>query len=270
MQPTSLAPIALFVYRRPELTLRVLRRLKVCEGFSESRLHVFSDGPKNLEQARQVEEVRRIVKGEMPGAKLIARQSNIGLAKSVGEGVSQIVNTNGRVIILEDDLAPAPDFLIWMDRALDRYADDDRVMQVSGHMFGVDVGSNPVFLPFISTWGWGTWARAWKHFDPTMIGVEELWRDRRLRKRFNIDGTYNYANMVRKQLAGTIDSWGIAWNWSVFCNNGLVVYPPRSRVHNLGLVEPAATHGGTSQAKSLLMVERPLSRCRRPRCRSPH
>jgi hypothetical protein len=72
-----------------------------------------------------------------------------------------------------------------------------------------------------------------------------------MRKRFNIDGSYDYASMARKQLAGAIDSWGIAWNWSVFRNNGLVVCPPLSRVLNLGLVDPAATHGGISSTESL-------------------
>lgn len=250
-QETAPAPIALFVYRRPEPTLRALRRLKACDGFTESRLHVFSDGPKNPEQAAQVDEVRRIVATEMPGARLVARPWNIGLAKSVGEGVTQLAEAHGRVIVLEDDLAPAPDFLTWMDRALDRYADDDRVMQISGHMFGVDVGAHPVFLPFISSWGWATWARAWKHFDPTLAGAEALAGDRVMRRRFNIDGSYDYAGMARKQLAGAIDSWGIAWNWTVFRNEGLVLYPPLSRVLNLGLVDPAATHGGTSSTESL-------------------
>ena len=67
----------------------------------------------------------------------------------------------GRVIVIEDDLAVAPGFLEFMNRALDRYAEDDPVMQVCGFMFPVDRPDSlpeSFFLRQTTSWGWATWA----------------------------------------------------------------------------------------------------------------
>ena len=42
-----LAPIALFIYNRPEHTKKVLRSLSLNPEFKKSRLFVYCDGPKN-------------------------------------------------------------------------------------------------------------------------------------------------------------------------------------------------------------------------------
>lgn len=44
-------------------------------------------------------------------------------------------------------------------------------------------------------------------------------------------------------MSGEIDSWAIRWYWSVFKNNGCVVYPPTSYVNNIGF-DGSGTHGG--------------------------
>jgi hypothetical protein len=251
MQPESSAtPIALFVFRREGHARRALQALKSCKGFDESRLWVFSDGPKSADQIDQVEAVRQLVRAEVPGAYIVEQAQNQGLARSIISGVAELLTKSDRVIVLEDDLLVSDDFLVWMDAALDRYADENRVMQVSGHMFGVDVGPDPVLLPFISTWGWGTWRRAWVHFDPALNGADALGADRALRRKFDVGGSYPYSRMLREQLAGRIDSWGVVWNWSVFANKGLVVYPPKSRIRNVGM-DGAGTHGSRGASQKL-------------------
>ncbi len=160
------APLALFVYKRAAHTARTIAALKACDGFADTAVTVFADGAKSVADEPAVAAVRALVAAELPGAQLVAAPANQGLARSIIAGTTALVRQHGRVIVLEDDLLVAPDFLTFMNAALDRYADDARVMQVSGHMFDVDVGPHPVFLPFVTSWGWGTWARAWDHFDP--------------------------------------------------------------------------------------------------------
>lgn len=243
-------PIALFVYRRADHAQRALQALKACAGFDPARLWVFSDGPKSAAQAGDVEAVRRMVKAEIPGATVVEQPQNMGLARSITTGIARLLADHDRVIVLEDDLLAASDFLAWMDAALDHYQEDAQVMQVSGHMFGVDIGPDPVLLPFITTWGWGTWRRAWQQFDPSLTGADELVEDRTLRKQFDIDGAYPYSRMLREQLAGRVDSWGVIWNWSVFSKKGLVVYPPKSRIRNVGM-DGAGTHGSRGASQKL-------------------
>ena len=44
-------------------------------------------------------------------------------------------------------------------------------------------------------------------------------------------------------MSGKLDSWAIRWYWSVFMENGIVLYPPESLVNNTGL-DGSGTHGG--------------------------
>jgi hypothetical protein len=160
----------------------------------------------------------------------------MGLAASITAGLNELCAAYGRAIVMEDDLATSAHFLAYMNAALDRYADDDKVMQIAGHMFIVmlETVEDALFLPFITSWGWATWDRAWRHFDPAAKGYQRLINDVNLRKRFDLNGHYNYFRMLQAQQNGKIDSWAIRWYLSVFLRDGLALYPKKSLVRNLG------------------------------------
>lgn len=240
------APISLFVFNRPEHTRRTLEALSANPIARDSDLFVFSDAPRSLEDVEQVDRVREIVR-EAAGFRSVSvteRESNLGLAASITDGVGQLCGRYGRVIVVEDDLIVAPRFLDFMNRCLDRYVDDDRVMQISGYMYPGEFGSrsDTFFLPMISCWGWATWDRAWAKYDPAMYGYDRLVRDADLRARFNLEGAYDYMGMLEQQRRGEIDSWGIRWHLSVFMLDGLVLYPAHSLVINAG-IDGSGTHG---------------------------
>ena len=243
---TYSTPIAIFCYRRPEHLRKTLKSLMQCEGFEDSPVFVFGDGPRNAEEAVAVmatREVARILLGDR--AEYHFSEENKGLSRSVIAGVGEVVERFGRAIVVEDDLELSPTFLTFMNRALDRYADDARVFQVSGYMFDVPelrVTQSALFLPLTVSWGWGTWKRAWEQFDPVATGWEALYTDKVLRHRFNIDGAYDYATMLFRQMVGQRDSWAIRWYWTVFKANGLVLFPPVSLVRNTGF-DGSGTHG---------------------------
>jgi hypothetical protein len=63
----QLAPVVLFVYKRPWHTEQTLRALKANDLADQSVLYIYSDGPKHFappEDLEQIEEVRRIAKRE--------------------------------------------------------------------------------------------------------------------------------------------------------------------------------------------------------------
>ena len=239
-----LAPIALFVYRRPEHTRRCIEALAACPEFSNSRLYIFSDGPRTNADHETVEIVRQIVSGiNHSQVTVIKSPINIGLAASVIAGVTKLTREFGSVIVVEDDLIVNSRFLKFLNDALHRYVSDNIVMQVSGHTFVSNTGrfDAATFFPFTTTWGWASWRRAWSQFDPASSGWESLFHDRELRLMFDLGGAYPYSTMLERQMFGKIDSWGIRWNWSVFKQRGLVLYPPRSLVSNVGYGS-SATH----------------------------
>jgi hypothetical protein len=232
------APIALFVYNRPRHTRSTLQALRANALASQSDLFVFSDAARKPEAAAGVEEVRQLLRS-IDGFKSVAvveRTSNLGLAASITEGLNELCGRYGRAIVLEDDLATSPHFLDYMNAALERYEPEDRVMQISGHMFlaTLHTSADAIFLPFITSWGWATWARAWRHYDPLARNYPRLAGDPALRRRFDLDGHYPYFKMLQAQQHGRIDSWAIRWYLSVFFRDGLALYPKKSLVRNLG------------------------------------
>jgi GT2 family glycosyltransferase len=234
---SSAAPIALFLYHRPQHTRRCLTSLAANPEFLDSPLYLFCDGPKSAADAAGVEEVRRIARAlPHPRKVLIEAPTNRGLANSVIAGVTRVVQEHGCVVVVEDDLVLAPTFLAFMNRSLRRYADDARVMQVSGHMYPVDPGSadDAVFLPMASSWGWATWARAWRRFDPDMRDFRTLAAQPRLRRQFDVDGAFPYFSLLQRQRAGKADSWFIRWYLSLFMRGGLTLFPRQSLVRNEG------------------------------------
>lgn len=235
---SSRAPIALFTYRRTDLLGAVLDSLEACAEFADSDVFVFSDGPKNAAAAEDVERVRALIRGRLrPNMTLIEAPENRGLANSIIAGVSRLCDEYGRAIVIEDDLIVSPVLLTWFNAALDRYAEEPRVMQVSGHASSASGPSNReqgVFLPVTTSWGWATWKRAWDAFDPAATGWEALKADQLLRRRFDLGGRHPYSEMLERQMRGEVDSWAIRWYWTVFRSGGLVAFPPQTLVANRG------------------------------------
>lgn len=254
----SLAPIAAFVHARPAHVRRMIASLQANPEARASDLFVFADAPKKPEQVDAVRQVRDFVRGidGFASVTVIERERNLGLSGSVTDGITRLCDERGRVIAVEDDLVLAPGFLEFMNRGLDHYADAERVFQISGYMYPGQYGEHDAFfLPMISCWGWATWKRAWAQYDDRMSGFARLAADESLRRRFNLNGAYDYFSMASQQRKGQLDSWGIRWHLSVFMQDGLVLHPPVSLVQNSG-TDGSGTHGkGHAQLQPVLELD---------------
>ena len=243
------APVALFTYNRPSHTRQTLDCLKKNRLATDTDLIIFSDGPKDEKSEETVKTVRKYLKclNGFKSVEIIERNTNMGLANSIIQGVTQIVSHYEKIIVLEDDLLTAPAFLPYMNNALENYADEEKVIQVSGYQFDVEIQSetNTLLLPFPTSWGWATWKQAWQCFDPDMAGFQVLKKNKTLRRQFNLDGSYNYYDTLVKQAHGKIDSWAIRWYLSVFFLRGLTLYPARSLIQNIGF-DGSGTHCGNA------------------------
>jgi hypothetical protein len=209
-----------------------------------------------------VQQTRDVVRAwPHPNKTIIERDQNFGLANSIITGVTDLCNSHGRVIVVEDDLFVSQVFLNYLNSALDQYADELKVMQISAYMFPVRIqtSDDAVMLPFTASLGWATWSRAWKHFDSEMGGYEKLRTNRALRRKFDIDGSYPYFRMLKRQLEGKVDSWAIRWNLSVFLMDGLVVFPKYSLVRHDGYDDTATHANRRDQSASAEVWEGPIT-----------
>lgn len=233
-----LAPIALFVYNRVEHTRRTISHLQKNLLSDESRLIIFSDAAKSEKDIESVEEVREFIKtvDGFKAVRIIERPTNMGLAESIIDGVNQLTEEYGKVIVLEDDLLTSPFTLKYFNQALKKYQDNNKVMQIGAYMFPLkdsDSLPNTFFFRATSSWGWATWKRAWDHFEPDVTIVYNQF-DKQKIKDFSIEGKMNYWNQLLDFKNKKNNSWAIRWYASVFLNNGLVLYPAKSLVENIG------------------------------------
>src|ERR1700743_246952 len=233
----NLAPIALFVYNRPDHTRRTISYLQKNLLAEESRLFIFSDGPKTDADKAKVEEVRQLAK-EVTGfksVKLIARKENLVLSNSIISGVTKLVNEYDKVIVFEDDLLSSPYTLQYFNEGLTRYAGEEQVMHIGAYMYDLKDKTLPetFFYRAASSWGWATWARAWKHFEPDIDKLTEQFSKPNI-LRFSIEGTMNFWKQMREFKAGKNNSWAIRWYASIFLRDGLTLNPAHSLINNIG------------------------------------
>ena len=164
------APIALFVYNRPQHTERTLKFLKQNQLAADSRLFIFSDGPKTAADEDQVKEVRALLKTieGFKSVEVIERKENMGLADSVIAGVNRLVKDYHQVIVFEDDLITSPHTLNYFNDALNRYRNEPKVMHIGAYMYNLKENNLPqsFFYRAATSWGWATWERAWDNFEP--------------------------------------------------------------------------------------------------------
>lgn len=239
---TSLAPIALFTYSRADHTRLAVESLLRNKEAAESDLFVFSDGPKTEEKRKAVEENRQYIH-TITGFKsihIVEREKNWGLANSLIAGITEVINQYGRIIVVEDDLILSPYFLQFMNEALEKYKEDDRVGTISAYVPPIK-GELPVtfFLMYFQCWGWATWKRAWDllEFDP-----KPLLRGLRFKKKkFDVGGGCgNYGNLYCQKV-GLVDSWYVRYYASLFLKGKLSFYPGHSLAINNGM-DGTGTH----------------------------
>ena len=231
------APILLFVYNRPEHTRRCIESLTRNALAADSTLYIYADGAKDTTQQSAVDEVRsylRTISG-FKTVNLIERKENWGLARNIIDGVTTQINRYGKVIVLEDDLVVAPYFLQFMNDALETYKDEPKVGHIQACDFTQDPSLPETFLiKWTGSWGWATWERAWKHFNPNGKALLEELEQRKLTYTFDFNGKYGFTRMLRRQIEGKNNSWAIRWNASLFLKDILSLNVGRSLVQNEG------------------------------------
>lgn len=243
-------PIVLFVYERIMHTKETVQALLCNFGVEEHDLIIYSDSPRKTENNEGVETVRDYLK-TIEGFKSVSihlRPYNYGLAKSIIEGVSEVLTRYDQIIILEDDMVTSPFFLKYMNDALNLYADDERVISIHGYVYPVQQTlPEAFFLRGADCWGWATWRRGWAHFNPDGRQLLNELKSRKLVNEFDFNGTYLFSKMLSQQVKGKNDSWAIRWHASAFLKGKLTLYPGRSLVNNIG-IDGSGTHCSESSS----------------------
>lgn len=235
----NLAPIVLFVYNRPEHTLRCLNSLKLNKLAKESVLFIYVDYVVNREDQTNIQKNKRVVdiinQEKWCGTvKIVYREYNFGIEKNTIEAVRELLTIYGRIIVIEDDLILSNSFLLFMNKGLDVYENTDKVKQICGcNLLGnVEEKMDALFLPITSSWGWGTWQRVWEQID---FQEKNIYLTKKEQYVFNLENTFPYYQMLTYQFENEgKNTWDILFWLFTFKLKGLVLYPKMNLVSNSG------------------------------------
>jgi hypothetical protein len=244
------APVVLFAYNRPDHTHRTVEALRANAGAGETDLQIYSDGPKSDLQVEAVEGVRSLLR-RIDGFRtvtVVERQHNMGLARSVISGVSEMLERNWAVVVMEDDMVTSRDFLDFMNAALSTYRHRPDIFSVTGYNYPLPIPDDypeDAYLSYRnSSWGWGTWPDRWNKVDWTVGDFEQFLTDQAAQNRFALGGD-DLLPMLRKQLGGGIDSWSIRFAYAHARHDATCLHAVRSRLHNIGF-DGSGVHCGVS------------------------
>lgn len=246
----NLSPIVLFTYNRPWHVLQTLEALAQNTLADQSVLYIYCDGPKENATPEQLDKIKQV--REIAGRKkwckevyVIEQPKNKGLAPSVIDGVTEIVNRFEKIIVIEDDVLTSRYFLQYMNEGLHFYEREERVFSLGSwnYFSSKTLKEETFFLRNPDSIAWATWKRAWDYFEPDGIKLQKALRNRNLTDYFNLNihEGYNYSGMLQQQINGKVNSWAIRWLASVILQNGLALYPARSLTKHIGFGNEA-TH----------------------------
>lgn len=241
---SELAPVCLFTFNRLDETRRTISALQANFLSEATELYIFCDGADFT--SRSVQEVREYVRSidGFRSVRIFESNKNKGLAQSIIDGVNRVMEDHEYVVVLEDDLLTAPNFLDFMNQALTLYRDNQKIFSVTGWSLPLpsldSVDQDAYFHTRMSSWGWGIWRDRWmeirwdrdlfKEFPHTL---KEYFRLRR--------GGSDLPSMMKDYVTGKNNSWAIRACYHLAMNDLLVVSPTKSKVNNIGF-GGTATH----------------------------
>lgn len=248
------APVVLFVYKRLSHTKNVITSLSQNIESKETILYIYSDAEKNINERKDVSLVRQYIhqvewQKNFKEVIVIEAKKHNGLAKSIIDGVSQIIEIYKKIIVLEDDLILSNYFLKYMNNALEFYQNKDNIWSISGYSFpmkSIKKYPHDIYLGYRGcSWGWATWEDRWKKVDWDITVYDDFIRDKKWMRKFNRGGN-DLTQMLKMQMNGELDSWAIRWSFTQSNLDMFTVYPRESLVENRGH-DGTGTHCGNTK-----------------------
>ncbi len=265
----NLAPIVLFCYNRPLVLQKTIAALQKNTLSPESDLFIYSDGPKpGAEKA--VAKVRAFLK-TIEGFKSIHIQEspiNKGSMHSVKDGITEVVNTYGKVIVFEDDILSSPYTLLYCNNALKKYQNTENVFCINAMAYlkaeqlSTSYKEDSYFTYRNASHGWATWKDRWNKvlWDEKTLAKEI--QDPNTRLSFNKGGN-DLSPMLESKLNDEIDAWDIQFSYSISKHNGICLAPRYSYTSHLD--DEPGTHISTSPPASVHNVSKALEHISYPK-----
>jgi hypothetical protein len=232
-------PVVLVLFNRSQTTAKVFQRIRQA---APKKLFLIADGPRTdrADDWEQCQAARAVVESVDWDCQVWRHYSeiNLGCGQRLPTGLDWVFSQVEAAIILEDDCVPHPTFFRFCDELLTRYWDDSRVASISGQNVQMSRSHLPqsyYFSRYNHCWGWATWRRAWRYFDPALTLWAEA-KDQLLHDILQDRQMVNYwSSLFQDVYDGTITSvWDYQWTLACWLQNSLGIVSSTNLISNIG------------------------------------
>ena len=242
-------PVVLFIQKRPKQTEALFNQIR---QIRPKELFIFADGPASEEETELCKQARLLTEFIDWDVTVYRDYSanKLGIAQRILTGLDYVFSVRDRAIILEDDCLPDPTFFSFCEELLEKYLNNNSLMQISGtNIIQSETlhQSAPYFYSkfTLPCWGWATWGRAWKLFNRDY----DTWKNHSstLRLNLTLDFSASWKGSFNSLSMGNRDSWDIQWMIDVWQNKGICIIPTVNLVTNTGVGAGASYMPGESK-----------------------
>ena len=239
-------PVLFLIFNRPATTQKVFDEIKQVKP---SKLFISADGPRegNINDELLCKQVRKIsdqVDWECD-VKYLYRDKNLGCRLAITSGIDWFFEHVDEGIILEDDCLPSKSFFWLCSELLEKYRDNDNVMQINGNFYLdglMDFDDSYYFSTINACWGWATWKSAWSKFDSKMSDYHDFKEKGMVNSYFNNDGISDWMiSYLDEAFKPNCNIWSTQWAYAIIKNGGLSVTPTKNLVRNIGFFGDGTT-----------------------------
>ncbi len=256
------APVVFLIFNRPDVTERVFTEIARARP---QTLLVVADGPRpdHREDAEKCAAARAIIDRVDWPCEVLKNYSdlNLGCARRPASGLQWVFDQVEEAIILEDDCLPHPTFFFFCDDLLKKYRDDERIMHISGNnwLFGQkQIPYSYLFSRYSLSWGWASWRRAFRHYDPEITTWPALRNTSWLSDVLGDPRAVEYWKQLFDLTYASIDNvntWDFQWLFAIWAHGGFSILPNINLVCNIGFGEGATHTRATNRLSNLSRCE---------------
>ncbi|MGA2910819.1 MAG: hypothetical protein ABSE04_03430 [Candidatus Microgenomates bacterium] len=231
-------PVLLIIFKRKETSLHVIRAIGKVKP---KILYISQDGPRNINEEKEVLETRRAVLSEIKwNCKLVTlfHKKNLGFKKHIPEALSRFFKDNEYGIYLEDDTIPSKEFFYFEEELLKKYKNDNRIFAIDGTNLYPNLTKNEssYYLSQIGCiWGIGMWRRSWKLYHSEIPNLKSFkysdYENFIFSKKFFIYLKF-FLDLVNKN---KLNAWDYQLTYAAIRNKKYFLYPSLNLVDNIGL-----------------------------------
>lgn len=240
-------PVAFFTFNRLDSAQQVFERIRQAKP---ERLYLVSDGPRSNKEGedKKVEEVRDYILSNIDWDCEVFKNfatANMGCGRRMASGISWVFEHEERAMFFEDDCVPDPSFFRYAQELLEKYADNDEVMLISGNNQIAYLDTIPGDYGFshqANIWGWASWRSTWKDYDFDIKSWPENRKNPVWKEIYNRKARWTLLAEFDHVCNKAYDIWDYQFSYQIGLRKGYCIIPKYNLVSNVGFTNAEYTH----------------------------